>query len=210
MKYRFILIFIWLSLNNSFLNAQEHLEPVPGIFDLYEYQFEYYSNIRKVLFSGLTDSPKARFFIKPSFEPESVLDIEYDYKLDEYCMVYQVVSESIWDSENKKSIKVKRFEKEISANTAELIISLFSKAVSTTKKPIKDNDGNDGTDFYFTVRDGHQISGKIWSPKKGSKMRELVEVSNEIIKIMTDEEKTVFNLNSRLTGQIINLKSLIQ
>ena len=58
----------------------DHLKPVGGIYDIYDFEFEYYSKVRKVLFNGLTDSPEIRFQVIPSFIPESVLDIEFDRK----------------------------------------------------------------------------------------------------------------------------------
>ena len=75
---------------------KEHLEPLGTIYDIYNYQFEYYSVVRKVLFNGLTDIPIIRFQVMPSFTPENVLDIEYNREKNKYFIVYHICDKMIW------------------------------------------------------------------------------------------------------------------
>jgi len=95
---RFVIILILLY-NVGNINAQnrdDHLEPVRGIFDVYDFQLEYYPRVRKVLFSGLSNKPEIRFLVMPSFTPEYVLDIEFDRKNNKYYMVYHICEQMIW------------------------------------------------------------------------------------------------------------------
>ena len=66
----------------------DHLVPVEGMFDIYDYRFDYYSKIRTILFNGLSDSPEIRFLVKPSFTPESMLSIEIDRETGKYYVYY--------------------------------------------------------------------------------------------------------------------------
>ena len=76
-----LIIFIALLLaffSTSEIKAQsDNLQPARGIFDCYDFQFEYYSKIRKVLFKDLNDSTEIRFLVLPSFKPESVIDNQF-------------------------------------------------------------------------------------------------------------------------------------
>ena len=76
---RFIFLITLFTLFTSIktLKAQsDHLEPVTGLFNDYNFQFEYYSAVRNILFKGLSDNPEIRFIVLPSFGSEDVLDIE--------------------------------------------------------------------------------------------------------------------------------------
>ena len=106
------------------VNAQEksdHLEPVDSIYDIYDFQFEYYSKIRKVLFDGLTNSPEIRFQVMPSFTPECVLDIEFDRDKEKYFIVYHICEKMIWYNEKWKEVKVKKYKTEIDKESVEII-----------------------------------------------------------------------------------------
>ena len=54
----------------------DHLEPIGGYFDMYSHQYEYYANIRSILFKGMLDNPVLRYFVIPSFETEYVVQVD--------------------------------------------------------------------------------------------------------------------------------------
>src|SRR4051812_15050608 len=75
-KMNFILVLNTSLLFTLITKAQDQPEPVNGIFSVYDYQFDYYSSVRKILLNKLSDNPEARVLMLPSFSPEIVLDIE--------------------------------------------------------------------------------------------------------------------------------------
>lgn len=186
-KHKNLLIIFLTFLTFGNLKAQDHLEPVEGIFNLYDYQIEYYPKVEKILFDGLSDNPEIRYLIMPSFSGEKVLDINKDFASGKYFINFHVAEPSAWESiqSDKKEVKVKKIKKEISAKDIELIKTLFKKAVLTVKYPDKERNGFDGTNYYFAS--SHK-SGTIWSPNSGSKMSKLVEIGNGIVEFSKNKK----------------------
>lgn len=90
------------------VNAQNNnLEPVEGIFDEFDFRFEYYSLVRKVLMNGMSDYPQVRFLIIPSFSVEEVVSIEK--RDNKYIILHHKMRESIWYAElDKEKIGVEK------------------------------------------------------------------------------------------------------
>ncbi len=108
---RFLIILFLLCnvAENYGQDSEDHLEPVGSIYDIYDFQFAYYSKVRKVLFEGLTNFPEIRFQVMPSFTPENVLDIEYDTENGKYYLVYHICEKMIWYNEKWDEIKVDKY-----------------------------------------------------------------------------------------------------
>jgi hypothetical protein len=180
------LILLFLIAFSGTVKAQtnsDHLEPVGGIFDIYDFQFEYYSNVRKVLFKDLSDKPVIRFLTMPSLVSESVLQIDYDeYKNNYYC-TFHISEAPIWGNKNWENITVKKYRKTIEKQSVKLIKSLYDSAISQVKF-YKNYDiiGLDGANYYFSVNKYGQKSGTVWSPDSNTRMAELVAISDELIK----------------------------
>jgi len=180
-------------------NRDDNLEPVRGIFNIYDFQFEYYSRVRKVLFNGLLDRPEIRFQVMPSFTPENVLDIEFDRDNNKYYIIYHICKQMIWSNEKWTEVKVSKFKTEIDKESVKLIKSLFSKAIAQVKFPPIVEEGGwvtlglDGENYYFTVNEyGYGIkSGTVWSPSKGTKMEKLVDIGNKLIELAKSEREVV-------------------
>jgi hypothetical protein len=182
----------------------DHLEPANSVFTILDNQFEYYSQVRNILFKDLDDNPEFRFLVMPSFSPEHVLNIELNYDTKKYFISYHIGSESIWYSENKEKIKVIKRKKEITQESVELIKELYKIAISQTKFIQKDFIGLDGETYYFSINDHGQKTGITWSPPKGTIMAELVLIGNELIK-MTEEKESLVSINPELKTRIENL-----
>lgn len=201
-KNKHLLIFFIIIGTFGNLRAQDHLEPIRGVFDIYDYQFEYYLKVREILFEGLSDDPETRYLVMPSFTGENVLDISKD-NTDKYSIEYHVAEPSIWhsiqDKKKKVKVKVEKIKKEISTEDAQLITLLFKKAVANVKYPDKKIYGFDGVNYYFTAQNQ---SGQIWSPQSGSKMAKLVEIGNRIITFAKSNE---VELDKELVAKIKNL-----
>ena len=212
---RFFVIAISLLIFVNKTNAQsDHLEPIDGIFSIYNYEFDYYSKVRKVLFVGLTDSPEIRFLIMPSFTPENILDIEFDRKNNTYSLVYHICEKMIWDNKNWESTNVLEYRKEISKESVELIKSLFKEAISKTKYPDNEIIGLNGETYYVSKVDGEIYyfsnyemglkSGLVWSPSEGTKMDRLIKIGIEFIGLAKSDDNPVL-LNDKLQKDILNL-----
>jgi len=172
-------------------NRNDHLEPVEGVFSIYNYQFEYYYKIRKILFDGLTEHPEIRFQVLPSFTPEAVLDIEFDKRNKKYYMVYHICEGMIWYNEQWENTKVEKFKTGIDKESVDLIKSLFDTAVMQVKFSEKGTHGLDGTDYYFSVNKYGLESGTVWSPSAGTRMNKLVNLGYKLIELAKSEKEIV-------------------
>ncbi len=83
----------------------DHLEPTNSIFTILNYEFEYYSQVRNILFKDLDDNPEFRYLVMPSFSPENVLNIGLNHYTKKYFITYHIGNTSIWYSEDKDKIK---------------------------------------------------------------------------------------------------------
>jgi len=185
-------------------NNYDHLEPVGGIYDILDYQFEYYSQVRKILFSGLTDRPEIRFQVMASFTPESVLDIQFDRDNNKYYLIYHICEKSIWYSDNRKNIKVNKFKTEIDKESVELIKSLFEIAIAQVKYRKEEIVGFDGTDYYFSINKYGLKSGTIWSPSNKTKMGKLVDIGEKLIEL-AKPKKEIVKIDKKLQKEIEEL-----
>ena len=207
-----LIITIILLGNFGIIKAQknsDHLEPVGGIYEIYDFEFEYYSKVRKVLFKGLTDSPEIRFQIMPSFTPENVLDIEYDDENEKYYIIHHSCEKMIWYNKNWENVKVIKHKSEIDKQSVELLKSLFGKAISKTRYLENESLGFDGVQYYFSYRNSTTKSGTKWSPKKETKIGKLVEIGSELIELVkTEKMKVKINkeLKEKIGKLIIELK----
>lgn len=201
-KIQRLVVTLVLVFNIGVINAQnkgDHLEPVGGIFDGYDFQFEYYSKVRKILFDGLTDRPEIRFQVMPSFTPENVLHIEFDRGKDVYYMVYHIAEQMIWHNKQSENIEIERFRIVIDKESVKLIKSLFSNAIAQVRfrPPVVEGGkvivGTDGVDYYFTINEheGGIKSGKVWPPKRGTKMDRLVAIGNKLIELAKSDARVV-------------------
>jgi len=204
--YRIIITLIFLSFIRP-LQAQskgDHLEPVGSIYDIYDFEFEYYSKVRKVLFNGLTDAPEIRFQVMPSFTPENVLDIEFDRDNSKYYIVYHICKKMIWYNEKWDKVKVEKYKTEIDQESVELIKSLFDIAIAQTKFPEDETMGLDGEDYYFSINKFGLKSGTVWSPSDGTNMSKLVDIGYGLIKLAKSKEELV-KIDNDLRKKIENL-----
>ncbi len=204
--HRIIIALIFLNFLGP-IKAQDkgdHLEPVGSIYDIYDFQFEYYSKVRKVLFKGLTDSPEIRFQVMASFTPENVLDIEFDRNNSQYYIVYHICETMIWDNKKWDKVKVQVYKTEIDKESVELIKSLFDIAITQTKFPENETMRLDGAEYYFSINKFGLKSGTVWSPSDETKMRKLVDIGYELIKLAKSKEDLV-KIDKDLRKKIENL-----
>lgn len=206
MTNRLLLIIIGILFAFPKVNAQtEHLEPVESIFDEYDFRFEYYSLVRKVLLNGMSDTPELRFLIIPSFSVEEVVAIEE--RNGKYYIVHHKMKKSIWYTEkNKEKIGVNKQETEISKSDMELFQELFKVAVNNRKYPNEEIFGLDGVNYYFSVSDKRLKTGTTWSPKENSKLDRLVDIGYLLIKLASQTKKNkIAEIDTELENKILKL-----
>jgi hypothetical protein len=206
MRNRILILIFGILFTIPIANAQnENLEPVESIFDEYDFRFEYYSLVRKVLMNGMSDTPELRFLIIPSFSVEEVVAIEE--RNGKYYIVHHKMKKSIWYTEkNKEKIGVEKKEIEISKTDKDLYYELFKTAVKNRKYPEKERLGFDGTNYYFSVADNRLKTGTTWSPSEKSKIGRLTNMGQSLIKIaQSTKENKVAKLEPELIERIKNL-----
>ena len=186
------------------IERPDHLEPVDGIFNCYDFQFEYYSKVRKILFEKLTDSPEIRFLVMPSFSPEKVLDIEYDRTNEKYFLIYHICEKVIWYNKNWEKTNVFEYRKTISKESVDKIKALFKKAILQTKYSESETMGLDGETFYFSYFEMGLRSGSIWSPHEGSKMGRLIKIGYKLIELAKNDDDPIV-MSEKFYQDIMNL-----
>ena len=172
----------------------DHLQPVTNYFSAYHYQDEYYSSIRRYLLDSLRNSPVARVIVQPSFSVEYVVSVDSVNKT--YFLRYSRMNKSIWSTKQKESLRAITTKTTIGEPLAKALNKLFFKALAQTRYPkrvflkglngeeFEDiSVGTDGTTYVFTAFGyGRGVrSGETWSPREGSFMNELVNISNALI-----------------------------
>ncbi len=184
------------------LNGQ-NFEPNKSIFDIYDYQFEYYSKIRTKLYTNLSDNPQVRLIVKPSFSPEYIFQIE---KSDSgYLAKVNIMSESIWYNENYNSIEVNEFVSIISEEDVKLLSKVYLKSIGKVHYPIKESFGLDGVTYNLSAWDYGLKSGEIWSPND-SLNQTIINITSKLIQdIKNKRRKVLLSEKSRIElEQIFN------
>lgn len=159
----------------SFLKAQNHLEPDRGIYTEHTSRIKELDERKNILLHNFSYRPIVRIIVKPTFENPYVLSLEKD---EYYChiLIYQR------PYREKKKLKYKRVQREISLEDAQLIELLINTALKTTRYP-ENNDVIyiDGTRYYFIGN--YFRSGNLHSATEGEDMIELISIVDELTQI---------------------------
>ena len=201
---------IIISVPNQAKAQDDNLKPVNGIFSEPNFEFDYYSLVRKILFQGFSNNSEVRFVIIPSFSPESALDIEKGSNNSKYYLIYHKANQNIWYNSGKKKINVDSIKAEIDFNSFWLVKTLFLTAINKVKYESDSlrSIGFDGTDYYFSVNDMGQKEGVIWSPPGGSNMNRLVEIGTHLIQLMSEE--AVISFDAKFSKEIMDLTKILE
>ena len=198
-------------------SQDDHLQPVTDYLSAYAYQDEYYSLIRRHLLDSLKNSLVARVIVKPSFTEEYVVSVDSANKT--YFLKYSRMNKSIWYTKQKKSLRAITIKTTIGEPLAQTLNKLFFEAVTQTKYPkrifIKGPNGEefeelsigaDGTTYVFVAfGNGHGVrSGQTWSPRQGSPMNELVNITGALVELVTDKT----NRKGRESALIVQCQTL--
>lgn len=206
----FVLTFLILASLSAF-GQEDHLLPTGDFFNLYSHERDYYPYVYKHLFKDLSDTPLARVITLPSFSPESVLSVEnVDRGKASYKLIYIIGKESIWYKKNRNTLDVTRYEEPIDTILVNIIRSVFKEATAQVKYLSDDSwsAGLDGVTYIFTtfvVGQGNR-SGEVWSPDEGTKMNQLIEFAQALIKLAqadNDYDRLTFKKEIRKKGETL-------
>jgi hypothetical protein len=214
----FIVMVLFIMSINSASSQTNHLIPESGIFNAPNFQIEYYSKVRKILFQGMDFRPIIRLVILPSFSPESVLEVEFNRSTNKMYVVYQIAEEMIANNPNWEQTKLKSIKKEITNESAKFIQRLFQAAVAGIKESddeqitqVGDNYtltvkhvGVDGENYFFTANVPIPKTGTTWSPPTESKMGRIVNIGLEVINLARNEKEPI-EFDSKLKEKMTQL-----
>lgn len=177
----------------------DHLQPVTDYFSAYHFENEYYALIRRYLLDSLKDSPMARVVVRPSFAEEYVISVDSANQV--YALTYCRANKSIWSFKQKERLGATSTKIAIGRELAQVLNKLFFEAVAQTRYPKRRiftgpkgeqleefTVGADGTTYVFIAFTyGHGVrSGQTWSPPKGSRMNDLVGISDAMVRLVAD------------------------
>lgn len=171
-----IVISLLLLFFSFHLSAQtDYLEPVKPL-DTYPGELgEYYRNVFSLLSADFQPQPYARFIVIPSFSPEYAMSVEK--KNGRYCLISNTLSRTYWQAE-KGTVKSEKKSVFISQSLYLSLGAIFRLATGQIQDLDGSSAGLDGVVYYFASTDskGNILSGRKWSPKKGTLMERLVLV----------------------------------
>lgn len=177
--------------------SQNHLEPVNSYFDLYDYQYKYYEKVKNLLFNGLSDKPKIRMVIFPSFSKESIFQIEEDKNSNEYynILLKEPVEGSIWGTNEGNpnfKININTYKSKLYKKDFSILYELLYSAIIKTKFKTDNSSGLDGTTYYLSIWDFGIKSTEIWSPRNPN-LKELLFILETIADKARNEEEITFS-----------------
>jgi hypothetical protein len=201
---RFVLNFYFILFIQSIFGQTDNLEPVKESIISYNDSVSrcYYLNINSILLKDLKSSSLARVIVLPSFSREYVLSIEIKNGL--FYFIKRIVNKPIWRNSDLKSIKVIETNVRINDKLFKTINDLFFTALLDTQYPKEIAGELDGESYYFLAyKDfyGERI-GKTWTPKKGTKMADLVYITQLI-------DEMIEKNNTELADTIIKESNLL-
>ncbi len=166
--------------------AQDH--PVPIQKNILGYNNsgrEYYEQVNKILLNNLS-RPKFQILVLPSFSRGYVIYLE-----DWDSLVKKTAEEVISKESNPNKITTSEKKVALPGGFGLKLKKLILKVLSETKYPDLNETviRQDGVSYYLiTEKSGFGLlSGKIWSPKEGTKMKDLENIIR-LLEEMTDAQ----------------------
>lgn len=184
----------------------------------------YHNNVRQVLLKKPIYHSKAAFICIPPFSVEFALLLWQEEEAAGYSLIYRKASKSIWkttsNAQNQKRPKRPKLEHikvpieemvlQIDDSLAHKIIDIYQTALNHSYLPKAYHRGLDGVTYYFYEQRGYINFGKTWSPQKGTKMRELADISSELVGLVVDKsnyEKKRASILMRIENLAYRLKN---
>jgi hypothetical protein len=151
----------------------------------------------------LPDNPEIRFLVIPSFITEFALQVDRDQPNNKYYINVRRAKQSIWSTKDKSTIEVEKWRNAISKEDVDLIKQLYRNAILKTQYVVRNSIGLDGETYHFSVYEMGLWSGQTWSPRNGSNMDKLVQISEKMVE--EAKSSTFVGLSPSLRSQIKEL-----
>ncbi len=170
---------------NELTKELDHLDPLRSIFDLSDASLEYKYRLTYIVANSQNGQLICRLLVTPSFSPEYIIKIEKN--TEKYFVTYLLANKNIWQTEKFDEIKFQKRRWEISKQNAGKIHNLFETSLDHTKSSDKTRKMTDGINYYFTsIGNGRLRSGTKKSPKKGTKIYELIQIIESLVQTDVD------------------------
>lgn len=207
-------------------SQEDHLEPMNSVLHSGSMQAEYFMKLTEAFYSKDDFLHELSMIIDPSFDSQNTLYLHRNDTLEpnririRYYINFAKAQGRIYIKSKAKdgerdttnpNVGVERKKSLIDTKAAIKLKELYSTVllqVSPNRKPIS---GFDGIHYYFYSKGINIRSGTTWSPRKGTKMGELVEISETIISLVRNHRgKTAIKFDNSLLERIDNLVQRIQ
>ncbi len=195
MKANFFLVFLFVMAGVKAQDDDFYIEggwePASEWVDAPRSTLRFHHDLSKKILRKNDSLPEFRIWIMPSFEGESVIQLEYDSLRGNYTLYYLEASENAWHfatGDRKDSVLVvRRYEMPVDADLARKMREYFEEFVYSARFKFYSDFIFDGTRYYLSVRRG----------------KEILTVTGERIFLADDWVKKI-----NLTGQAVKNKDL--
>jgi hypothetical protein len=169
-----------LYFSNSF---GQNLNPNMSILDMPEYQYNYYSKIRKKLLKNNYENTVFQLVVLPSFQPEYILRIvKSDNK---YYGIITKADENIWYSKNFEILDSNTYISLMKSEDIELLSKSIEQILSKTQYSETTNYATDGIRYILS---NNSKSGTFRTGDNFMYFYCIRILENLITKIINDEE----------------------
>ncbi|MBT30754.1 MAG: hypothetical protein CMO01_13930 [Thalassobius sp.] len=201
--FTFLLI---LKLTSKSFCQPDFLQPVNGIFDLYNFELEYHLKIKRHLIQTVSGITELRFISLPA---ESVLIITRNEEFD--LIHFRKPKNNIWYSQfnGNTDIEVIKYDKKIDKNSVAIIKRGYEAALRNMQVHDKESYRPDAGRIYFSVAAGVVRTGTTEYPREGTRMKELLLISYELIKMVKNPNIEVLRFDEKLIKRIEDLETQI-
>lgn len=171
---------------NCIAQQEDHLEPVDSFF----WKTSFYNRdsvVRSELANDFKYSPTIAILFIPTFSlPNAILFLDSGSKHLLISKGYVFKNKLSALVLHRSGVTIKTTTAVLDSNTWNKLTTLFLLALEKTKKSQSPGGGFDGkTTYFFSYKDPQKLSGKVWSPEKGTMMYELLAIKDEIIATYT-------------------------
>ncbi len=182
----FVFAFIALFFTVKAISQSDHLYPARSYFTSYDYDDEYFSNCRKVLYKNLEKYYVARIIIFPSSDYECLFTVDIINK--KYVLKLRQLSSRIWRTDSVNNIFVIDKTFPVDSIFASTLHSVFVKLIN---KCSYEHPGGgcevDGNMYQFIARVGSDgfgptISGVTYDCAEGKQMQTLIAFVQQLKK----------------------------
>jgi hypothetical protein len=209
----YLLIFSYSCMSTG--HAQDHLEPEEGSLAEYDFEFEFYLNIKKYLVRDTDSKYAARMICLPSFSPEWVITLREAPDRGEWSLELNVAEEQFWTAKHHDRIRITKKTLPIDKTIAEKISRVWLAMLRSVRYPsASGDDAVDGVEYHFSrsMPPTGVLAGQIWSasedPPQSSLTERLIHIGNNMRQYVECSQERRQSTASLLAKQLDELYSI--